>query len=157
MVLQPLRAARPHPKTPQPTVRPLRHLHPRPHHQEQKGQSINRKLEIYAAQMRAKPSPPEEIIWPLLQRNGFKWQHVLEPFIVDFYHESLHLGIEVDGKFHGKQTEKDTERSRLLATRYKVRIYRLRAQDCFNGSYWGKINNVIDLVRRGGGFLMEVR
>jgi very-short-patch-repair endonuclease len=88
-------------------------------------------------------SPAEDMIAPFMLRRGFLWQHSFPPFVVDFYHPRLKLVVEVDGRFHAQQREQDEERNRILIERYHVKIYRIRAQDCFNGSYWRRINLLV--------------
>ena len=78
-----------------------------------------------------------------MTRRGFLWQVVLHPFVVDFYHPRLKLVVEVDGRFHVKQQAQDEERNRVLIQKHHVQIVRIRAQDCFNGSYWRKLNLAI--------------
>lgn len=105
-----------------------------------------RKLEIIAAAQRNKLSPAEVIVWTALKYYGFQWQHVLMPFVVDFYSERRKLVIEVDGKFHAGQLEQDEERNRVLIECYGVRIYRLRAVDCFNGFHHRKLKHLLHII-----------
>jgi very-short-patch-repair endonuclease len=68
--------------------------------------------------MRKNPTPFEIIIWKYLSRSqlsGFKFrrQHVVVPFIVDFFCPTKNLAIEIDGHTHDQ--EKDRRRDSQLA------------------------------------------
>ena len=67
--------------------------------------------------MRRKPTPFEVILWRHLsngQFSGYKFrrQHVIVPFIVDFFCPSKSLAIEIDGQTH--KNEKDRARDAQL-------------------------------------------
>ena len=72
-----------------------------------------------ARQMRAEPTPAEELIWKKLRKRQldgikFRRQHIIEQFIVDFYCPKAKLVIEIDGPVHLGQKEHDQEREKLL-------------------------------------------
>jgi very-short-patch-repair endonuclease len=78
-----------------------------------------RQLYARAAEMRLNPTPFEIIIWKYLSRsqlNGckFRRQHVVVPFIIDFFCPAKALAIEIDGTTH--RHEKDRARDAQLAT-----------------------------------------
>ncbi|PKP29110.1 MAG: leucine--tRNA ligase [Bacteroidetes bacterium HGW-Bacteroidetes-18] len=78
-----------------------------------------------AKEMRAKPTQAEAFLWEQLKSKKldikFRQQHLIDDFIVDFVCLSKLLIIEVDGKIHESQIEKDLERSKTLENRgYKV-------------------------------------
>ncbi len=84
----------------------------------------NKLLEI-AKDMHANPTQAEAVLWKQLKSKnlGFKFrqQHLIEEFIVDFVCLSKKLIIEVDGKIHESQIEKDNERTEVLENKgYKV-------------------------------------
>ena len=57
----------------------------------------------------------------------FRREHVLHPFIVDFYAASLKLVVEVDGGYHAGRVAEDTARDAELARLYGVRVIRFEA------------------------------
>ena len=63
-------------------------------------------------------TPAEKLLWQELKGKKlgvkFRRQHIIESFIPDFVALSIKLIIEVDGKIHLKQTDKDLERTQLL-------------------------------------------
>lgn len=65
-------------------------------------QTINLKR---ARRLRQSLTPPEVALWVRLKGRqlegfGFRRQHVVEPYILDFYCEAARLAIEVDGQAH---------------------------------------------------------
>ena len=77
-----------------------------------------RQLYSRAAEMRRNPTPFEIIMWKYLARSqvsGFKFrrQHVIVPFIVDFYCPTVALAVEINGRTH--EYEKDRARDFQLA------------------------------------------
>ncbi len=78
-----------------------------------------------AKKMRANPTPAEAALWQQLKSKKlglkFRQQHLIEEFIVDFVCLKKKLIIEVDGKIHDNQVEKDRERTQKLESKgYKV-------------------------------------
>jgi len=71
-----------------------------------------------AREMRANPTQGEKALWQQLKGKKlnvkFRQQHLIADFIVDFVCLTHRLVIEVDGKIHENQVEKDAERTRLL-------------------------------------------
>jgi len=64
---------------------------------------------------------PEQLMWQLLRAKQFmnlkfRRQHVIAPYIVDFYCHELGLVIELDGSQHGADDaiEYDAERTKFL-------------------------------------------
>jgi very-short-patch-repair endonuclease len=67
--------------------------------------------------MRRNPTPFEIIVWKYISRSqlsGFKFrrQHVIVPFIVDFFCPAKSLAIEIDGHTH--EYERDRARDAQL-------------------------------------------
>ena len=61
----------------------------------------------------------EAALWEFLcggRIRGFKFrrQHVIGPYIVDFYCAAARLVVEVDGPIHGRQIEADATRTIFL-------------------------------------------
>jgi very-short-patch-repair endonuclease len=77
---------------------------------------------LRAKQLRGNMTPAEILMWDKLKNKQFKGykfrrQHPIHYFIVDFYCHELKLIIEIDGKYHDseEQKNKDFERTELLA------------------------------------------
>jgi len=72
-----------------------------------------------ARHMRSHPTHAEATLWEKLRAkrlNGYKFrrQHIIPPFIVDFYCAELGLIIEIDGPIHQAQNEYDQQRTKFL-------------------------------------------
>lgn len=77
----------------------------------------------FAKTMRSNATDTEHLMWQLLRAKRFmnlkfRRQHVIAPYIVDFYCHELGLVIELDGGQHGTDDaiEYDAERSNFLET-----------------------------------------
>ena len=57
----------------------------------------------------------------------FRREHVLHPFIVDFYAPSLKLVVEIDGGYHAGRVAEDAARDAELVRLYGVRVIRFGA------------------------------
>ena len=86
---------------------------------------MNKKLDpqllIFAKSMRHSFTNAEQLMWQLLRAKRFmnlkfRRQHVIEPYIVDFYCHEIGLVIELDGSQHGTDDamEYDAERTKFL-------------------------------------------
>lgn len=71
--------------------------------------------------MRHTATDAEQLIWQILRAKRFmnlkvRRQHVIQPYIVDFYCHEIGLVIELDGSQHGidDAIEYDAERTRFL-------------------------------------------
>jgi very-short-patch-repair endonuclease len=79
-----------------------------------------------AAELRHNPTPAESKLWAYLRAHrlggaGFRRQHAIGPYIVDFCAPGKKLVIEVDGRQHLDQSEYDAERTAYLEQRgYRV-------------------------------------
>jgi very-short-patch-repair endonuclease len=79
-----------------------------------------------ALELRRNPTPAETKLWSRLRAHqlagvGFRRQHAIGPFIVDFCAPREKLIIEVDGSQHLDQEEYDAERTAYLEIRgYQV-------------------------------------
>lgn len=71
-------------------------------------------------------SLPEVLIWTRIRGCGFRRQHPLGPFILDFYRARDRLCIEIDGRQH--ELAKDQTRDALLFAQ-GVRTVRIPAAD----------------------------
>ena len=85
----------------------------------------------FAKVMRSNATDAESLMWQLLRNKRFmnlkfRRQHVIAPYIVDFYCHELGLVIELDGSQHGTDdaVEYDAERTKFLeALGFKVVRY----------------------------------
>lgn len=75
----------------------------------------------FAKTMRSNATDAEHLMWQLLRAKRFmnlkfRRQHVVAPYIVDFYCHELGLVIELDGSQHGTDDaiEYDAERTKFL-------------------------------------------
>lgn len=75
----------------------------------------------FAKTMRRNATDAENLMWQLLRAKRFmnlkfRRQHVIAPYIVDFYCHEIGLVIELDGSQHGTDDaiEYDAERTRFL-------------------------------------------
>ena len=82
---------------------------------------IDPQLLEFAKSMRHTATDAENIIWQLLRAKRFmnlkfRRQHVIKPYIVDFYCHEIGLVIELDGSQHGTvdAIEYDAERTKFL-------------------------------------------
>ena len=67
----------------------------------------SRRMLGFSRELRRRATPEERIPWSHLRRHQLGWimrrQHVVGPFIVDFYCPAARLAIELDGRFHVAQ------------------------------------------------------
>ena len=82
---------------------------------------MNAQLLEFAKVMRSNGTNVENLMWQLLRNKHFinlkfRRQHVISPYIVDFYCHELGLVIELDGSQHGTDdaVEYDAERTQFL-------------------------------------------
>ncbi|WP_411688914.1 endonuclease domain-containing protein [Acinetobacter indicus] len=75
----------------------------------------------FAKSMRHTATDVEHLMWQILRARRFmdlkfRRQHVIEPYIVDFYCHEIGLVIELDGSQHGtdEAIEYDAERTKFL-------------------------------------------
>jgi very-short-patch-repair endonuclease len=93
------------------------------------------KLQI-ARSFRKNPTKSEKIMWGVLRRNnflglGFRRQHIIKGFIVDFYCHQLKLVIEIDGPMHKYQLTKDWQRQKIIEDT-RIKFYRIKSKDIEN-------------------------
>jgi very-short-patch-repair endonuclease len=87
-----------------------------------------------ARALRRDATLPERSLWGLLRDrrlSGFKFrrQHVVGPYIVDFYCPADHLVIELDGRSHDDRATTDREREAYLKNREGLRVLRIANDD----------------------------
>ena len=89
-------------------------------------------LTEFARQHRKMPTASEAILWNALRDRRFRGikfrrEHVLHPFIVDFYAASLKLVVEVDGGYHAGRVAEDAARDAELMRLHRARVIRFAA------------------------------
>ncbi len=75
-----------------------------------------------ARDFRKTPTPAEARLWQALRRKtmaGLKWrrQHVMPPYILDFYCPAAKQVVELDGESHTGRADYDHARDAWLAER----------------------------------------
>ncbi|MCH7386909.1 endonuclease domain-containing protein [Acinetobacter modestus] len=82
---------------------------------------LDSQLLEFAKTMRSNATDAEHLMWQLLRAKRFmnlkfRRQHVIAPYIVDFYCHELGLVIELDGGQHGTEyaIQYDAERTKFL-------------------------------------------
>ena len=92
------------------------------------------KLTRRARFMRKNPTPSEALLWRHLcgAQLGVRVrrQHVLFPYVADFYVPAYRLVVEVDGGVHrtAEAQAHDARRTRELVATYRVRVLRIDAE-----------------------------
>ncbi|MCG2700709.1 endonuclease domain-containing protein [Candidatus Parcubacteria bacterium] len=95
---------------------------------------MTKKVKIrIAREFRKKPTRSERMMWDKLRRNnflglGFRRQHVIEGFIVDFYCHKLKLVLEIDGPIHQYQIDDDCERQKIIKNK-GIKIFIIKSDD----------------------------
>ena len=85
-----------------------------------------------ARELRNNATPAEKYLWTFLSRNQLKGydfdrQTPIDNYIVDFCCKELKLVIELDGRYHELQPEKDQLRQRRLES-FGLKILRVEEQ-----------------------------
>ncbi|MNY97851.1 hypothetical protein D3C78_143850 [compost metagenome] len=82
---------------------------------------VDLQLLEFAKTMRSNATDAENLMWQLIRAKRFmnlkfRRQHVIKPYIVDFYCHEIGLVIELDGSQHGTDDaiEYDAERTKFL-------------------------------------------
>jgi very-short-patch-repair endonuclease len=107
---------------------------------------------LLAKRLRGRMTQAEILMWDKLKNKQFKGykfrrQHPIHRFIVDFYCHELKLIIEIDGKYHDseEQKNKDLNRTELLVFQ-GLREIRFTNEEIINniGSVLKKLEEQID-------------
>ena len=86
-----------------------------------------------ARRQRKQMSLPEALLWQRLRRApcgiGFRRQHPIGPYVLDFYCPAARLAIEIDGIAHdmGDRPERDEVRSSWLV-KHGLQVVRIEAR-----------------------------
>lgn len=88
----------------------------------------------FANQLRKNQTPPEKLLWGCLRNHrilgvGFRRQHPIDSYIVDFFCIEKKLIIEIDGEVHSMEQliESDLRRQQYLEFR-GFRVLRFTAK-----------------------------
>lgn len=88
----------------------------------------HRELVLRAREMRKNPTAAEAALWQAVRKRKlgerFRRQHVMYPWILDFFCKACELAVEVDGDVHELLAHQDATRDSWLARR-NVRVLRL--------------------------------
>jgi very-short-patch-repair endonuclease len=98
--------------------------------------------EYRAGEMKTWPSPLEERMKNFLDEHCVKYEEqkifyiyaddgwIIRYFIADFYIPEKELIVEVDGKFHNEQKQKDKIRTRIIQENYpEIEVLRFTWED----------------------------
>ena len=93
-------------------------------------------IEQAARKLRNNLTPAESLLWSSLrgkQLKGlrFRCQHPVGNFILDFYCPAHKLVVEVDGKIHSQQIDRDNARTSELE-KYGYRVLRFSNEQVIN-------------------------
>ncbi len=96
---------------------------------------LYKELKVRARELRDTMTEAETLLWNILsgkkfEGSKFRRQHIIDQFIVDFVCLRANLIIEVDGKFHDEeaQKEKDASRTEILQS-YGFKVIRFKNED----------------------------
>ncbi len=98
-----------------------------------------------ARKLRKEPTPAEAKLWAALRNNqldgvGFRRQHAIGQYIVDFCSPKKKLVIELDGGQHTELDEYDNQRTEFLESMgYRVMRF-------WNNEVMGDINSVLRAI-----------
>jgi very-short-patch-repair endonuclease len=101
-----------------------------------------------AAELRKSMTIAEKILWQKLrnrQMNGLKFrrQHPVGIFILDFYCHERKLAIEVDGKIHNQEAQKEWDENRT----YELNELGIVVLRFLNEDVIDKTEMVVDSIR----------
>ncbi|PIB38030.1 leucine--tRNA ligase [Maribacter sp. 4G9] len=96
-----------------------------------------------AKEMRKNPTEAENVLWQALRTKKldlkFRRQHPIYRYIVDFVSLEKNLIIEVDGKIHEYQLDKDAQRTLELEQKKGFKVIRFSNEEV--------LNNLEDVIR----------
>ncbi len=91
-----------------------------------------------ADKLRKRLTTSEKILWEELRKrklNGLKFrrQHPISRYVLDFYCHEAKLGVELDGKYHEKKSQKlyDKDRTENLE-KHNIQIIRFTNEEVIN-------------------------
>jgi very-short-patch-repair endonuclease len=101
----------------------------------------------YARQLRRDLSPAEKILWPQLRGRrfcGFRFrrQHIIDPYIADFYCAVTSLVVELDGETHLGKEAADQLRQKFLENK-GLKVLRFWNTDVFEN-----LESILEVIYR---------
>ena len=98
-----------------------------------RGQRVSSDLIARSKELRSNMTRAEKILWGALRRNQlggfhFRRQQIIGRYIADFYCHAAALVIELDGKVHEHQKERDRARDEIIRS-YEIMILRFRNEE----------------------------
>lgn len=103
---------------------------------------IQESAKYRAEEMKVWPSPLEERMKSFLDKHGIEYEPqkifyiyaedgwIIRYYIADFYVPDKNIIIEVDGKFHNEQKQKDKVRTRIIQENYPgIEVLRFTWED----------------------------
>ncbi|RZJ40317.1 MAG: DUF559 domain-containing protein [Brevundimonas sp.] len=103
-----------------------------------------------ARRLRRRLTPPEARLWRCLKGDklgglGFRKQHPIGPYILDFYCAAAKLAVEVDGASHNsaEQMAHDARRTGWLGRTKGIRVIRISAL-----AVRDELDGVLGFIRR---------
>ena len=100
----------------------------------------------FARKLRTEMTPPEQKLWLHLRQDQlgirFRRQHVIGPYVADFYAPSVRLVIELDGETHSSEEQKmyDENRTKYFE-RNNIRVLRI-----WNNQVLENIESVVETI-----------
>jgi very-short-patch-repair endonuclease len=103
--------------------------------------TLRRILLARAREMRRNPTPGEETLWRRLRARRlaglkFRRQHVISPYIADFYCAAARLVVEIDGASHDGRKRWDTHRDDQLQYYNECEVVRFTEDDVLSETQW---------------------
>jgi very-short-patch-repair endonuclease len=100
----------------------------------EESKSAGEHMRARARQLRRNATIPERALWQLLRdrRLGnvkFRRQHVIGPYVVDFYCSSHRLVVELDGRSHDDRGLEDRSRQDYLESVAGLKVFRVGNDD----------------------------
>jgi very-short-patch-repair endonuclease len=103
-----------------------------------------------ARDLRKQVSPIEQRLWHALRGAqlgaSFRRQHLVGPYVLEFYCASAGLAVELDGDEHTSRAHRDSVRTRFL-NRRGIRVIRFCNRDVWNNLDGVKEIIALELMR----------
>ncbi|MBI4672489.1 MAG: DUF559 domain-containing protein [Chloroflexi bacterium] len=98
-----------------------------------RGQKVNSDLVTRSKELRRDMTPAEKILWQELRGNRlggfhFRRQQIISRYIADFYCHAAALVVELDGKVHESQKERDQARDEVIRD-FEILVMRVKNQE----------------------------
>jgi leucyl-tRNA synthetase len=101
--------------------------------------------------MRKNPTEAEAVLWKEIKgkKTGFKFrqQHPIDEFIPDFVCLSRKLIVELDGKYHDFQVDKDDQRTLKLEQKFGYKVIRFTNEEVINDTK-GVVLKISEVIKQ---------